>query len=487
MLFVSLPFVLFMIVAFVAVWWANERSVAARNAALLALSAVFYAFWDLRMLPLLLGGSAIDYALARGMEASESRARRRVLLGLGLLNTLGLLVVFKYNGFFVQSLRQGLETAGVALSWSGLNVIVPVGISFYALQRAGYLLDVYRKVSAAERSLVGYLAFASFFPLILSGPIERSTTLLPQLRTRSEFDPGRIGEGLRLFIWGAFKKAVVADSLAGLVDAVFKGPGAYSGLELALGTVLFSVQLYCDFSGYSEMAMGAAQVLGLRLTRNFANPYFARDIAEFWRRWHISLSTWFRDYVFFPLKAGYRGKLRWIGNTLVTFVLCGLWHGASWNFVVWGGLMGLYFVPVILAPPNPKRPKTVAKGRRLPKPGELAAMAATFALVSFSWIFFRSGSMAGAAAYLKGLATGSWTALPNFAPSLAGLPSARLGGTALAILLVFALEWTQRRRRFALEFADWGDLGRWVVYSGMAALLVLSSGAQSAGFIYANF
>jgi alginate O-acetyltransferase complex protein AlgI len=488
MTFVSMPFVLFMIVAFVAVWYANEKTVGARNVTLIVLNAIFYAFWDLRMLPLLMGGILIDYALARGMEGARSPARRKGLLALGLLNTLGLLLFFKYHGFFLQSLHDALGAIGIPVLWSGLGLIVPVGISFYSLQRAGYLLDVYRKASAAERSVVDLLAFCSFFPLILSGPIERSRTLLPQFRVKSEFDSVKIQEGLQLFLWGAFKKTVVADSLVRIIDGVFRQPSLHSGLELALGTVLFSIQLYCDFSGYSEMAMGTAQVLGFRLTRNFANPYFSRDIAEFWRRWHISLSTWLRDYVFFSLGAGYKGKIRWIANTLVTFVLCGLWHGASWNFVLWGALMGIYFVPLILVNPDPKRPKTVAKGRSLPRPGELLAMSFTFAIVSFSWIFFRSDSTAHAIVYMKQLVVGSWMSLPNFAPSIAPLPSAsRAAGITVAILIVFLLEWVQRQRRFALDFTDWGDMSRWSICAGLLVLLILSSGGGSTNFIYADF
>jgi alginate O-acetyltransferase complex protein AlgI len=486
--FFSIPFLFFLIVAFVAVWHTNEKSALARNVILLVLNAIFYAWWDWRTLPLLLIGSAVDYAVGRGIESTDSRTRKRGLLAIGLLNSLGGLLFFKYHNFFVKSLSDSSASIGISLHLSTIKLILPIGISFYTLLRVGYLLDVFRKVSKAEHNLVNFLAFASFFPVILSGPIERSTTLLVQLRMKNTFDPIEIKIGFRLFMWGAFKKIVVADSLARIVDAVFKQPGGYSGIELAIGVILFAVQLYCDFSGYSEMAMGIAQLLGFRLTRNFANPYFSRDIAEFWRRWHISFSTWLRDYVFFPLGAGYKGKTRWIGNILITYLVCGLWHGANWTFIVWGALMGIYFIPLIFFNPNPKRSRTVAKGRWFPSLREDAAMTFTFSLVTLSWIFFRSDSLPKAFHYLKTMFTHSWIALPNFAISLKTFSLlTREIGIAIAIMMVFLLEWIQRRRKFALDFDDWSEIKRWVVYAVIIISLMVCSGGGNVKFIYADF
>lgn len=342
MTFTTLTFGLFLVLVFALHWCARGRL--GQNSVILVASYLFYGWWDLRFCALLLGSSLLDYVIARAIARSQPQpalARpRRVLVAVSCVANLGLLGVFKYFDFFIDSLALALEQVGVSTELPSLRLILPVGISFYTFQTLGYTIDVYRGDVRASRSLLDYLAYVSFFPQLVAGPIERARNLLPQLERPRQFDEATAREGARQMLWGLAKKVILADHLGAFVAEIYLGDGSVhaSGPVLMIATVAFALQIYCDFSAYSDLAVGTAKLFGIRLVRNFAYPYFSRSVVEFWRRWHMSLSTWFRDYVYVPLGGSQCGpRRRWL-NLMVTFTLSGLWHGANWTFVVWQGI-----------------------------------------------------------------------------------------------------------------------------------------------------
>jgi len=360
---------------------------------------------------------------------------------------LGLLGFFKYYNFFVESFIDAFTLFGAEFHAQTLNIVLPVGISFYTFQTMSYTIDVYRKELAPTRSFIDFSAFVAFFPQLVAGPIERASNLLPQFYTRRTFDVQKANDGLRQILWGFFKKVVIADNCAEHANFIFNHSEDFSGSTLALGAVYFAFQIYGDFSGYSDIAIGISRLLGFELKRNFHFPYFSRDIAEFWRRWHISLSTWFRDYVYLPL-GGSRGSLsQTIRNVFVIFLISGFWHGANWTFVAWGALNALFFLPVLLVKSHRKNTGGVAEGRILPTFREFIAMSSTFVLTCIAWIFFRAENIRHAWDILCEIASPSLLTLPRFAGSQKGL-------VCLALVVFFVgVEWWGRHGNFALERA----------------------------------
>lgn len=341
MLFNSLQFLLFLPVV-VALYFATPHRF--RWALLLLASYYFYAAWRPEYLLLIIASTLVDYLCALRMGRLESRRRRKKYLVLSLGSNLGLLFGFKYLTFFNESTRAVFDQLNIFYGVPTFEILLPVGISFYTFQTLSYTIDVYRGARPPERHLGIFALYVSFFPQLVAGPIERSTRLLPQFFQHHGFDAGRVQSGLRLILWGFFKKIVIADRLAVYVNAVYANPSAYDGPSLLLATYFFAFQIYCDFSAYSDIAIGSARVMGFELMQNFRRPYFARSIQEFWQRWHISLSTWFRDYVYLPLGGNRVPTWRWYTNLLLVFLVSGLWHGANWTFVVWGALHGTYLV-----------------------------------------------------------------------------------------------------------------------------------------------
>lgn len=339
MTFTTLTFLVFLAIVFSLYW--SVRSGAAQNKTLLLASYGFYSWWDWRFCFLMLASSLVDYELAKRIDQSSKQSHRRWLLRLSIVSNLGLLASFKYFNFFVENLIQVVNQIGWSPDLTTLSIILPLGISFYTFQTLGYTIDVYRKQLAPAKNVVDYLAFVSFFPQLVAGPIERASHMLPQFAIKRAFDQHAATDGVRQMLWGFFKKMVIADRLALAVNPVFDNPAGYSGPHLMMGTVFFAFQIYCDFSAYSDIAIGTAKLFNIRLSQNFAYPYFSQSIGEFWRRWHISLSYWFRDYVYIPLGGNRKGRVRYRVNLLLTFLLSGLWHGAAWNFVAWGGVNGL--------------------------------------------------------------------------------------------------------------------------------------------------
>lgn len=480
MLFNSLEFALFLPAVF-GLYWLLPSGGRWRNALVVAASYFFYGWWDWRFVSLIAASTLVDYLVALRVEASQSHRRRRRLLAASVGVNLGLLGYFKYAGFFVESFAQAFTFLGAAPDIGALRVALPVGISFYTFQTMSYTIDVYRRSMPATRDLAAFAAYVAFFPQLVAGPIERARDLLPQFLTPRAFDrPGAV-DGLRQMLWGFFKKMAVADTCARLADAVFADPASYPGYALALGAALFAVQIYGDFSGYSDIAIGAARLFGLRLSRNFSYPYFSRDIAEFWRRWHMSLTGWFRDYVYIPLGGSRGGRWQALRNTAVVFVASGLWHGANWTFVAWGALNALLFAPLLVSGRNRRHLGDAAPGRLLPRPSEALRMALTFALVTLGWVLFRSASIPDAWRFLRGVATQSWSGPSGLGPALA--VALWLAGA------MFAAEWLARGRRHALQDAGarWPRAARWALYAAVIAAIGIFAPMQQAPFIYFQF
>ena len=366
---------------------------------LLAASYYFYAAWNPKYLILILASTGIDYIAALKMEQAEAKPKRRLFLILSLCSNLGMLFAFKYFNFFNDSLRAAFEAFNVFYDVPAFDVLLPVGISFYTFQTLSYTIDVYRGARKAERHLGLFALYVAFFPQLVAGPIERSTRLLPQFYNTYRFDYDRVVDGLRLMLWGFFKKMVIADHIAKYVDAVYADPTGYTGVPVWLATYFFAFQIYCDFSGYSDIAIGGAKVMGYDLMDNFRRPYFSKSIGEFWRRWHISLSTWFRDYLYIPLGGNRVKRGRWFYNLFIVFLISGLWHGANWTFVVWGALHGLYLIFGIVT--GPTRERLWAKLGASATVRKWVAVFFTFHLAVLAWVFFRANNITDAAMLLQ--------------------------------------------------------------------------------------
>lgn len=478
MVFNTLPFLLFLPAAFVLYWLLRRADYRWQNLMLVGLSLVFYGWWDWRFLPLLVGIALVDYLVGRGLAATEKPGRRKLLLGLSLAANLGALAIFKYSNFFIDSFASLLRLIGLQPNIGSLEIILPLGLVFFTLRSLTYTIDVYKGKLKPSRDPIAYLAFVSFFPHLLAGPIERARYFLPQLERRREFDPDHAADGLRQMLWGFVKKVVVADMAAQAVNAVFLSYHLQDTPTLIAGLFLFAVQLYGDFSGYSDIAVGTARLFGFKSVRNFAYPYFSRNVAEFWRRWHISLMSWFREYVFYPLGGPMKGKGRWILNTLVVFAVSGLWHGSDWTFVAWGLLNGLYFIPLILRKNPPITKGTVAKDRLFPSLKEALQMLGTFLLIMLSWVFFRAETMAQAWGYLKAMVT-------NF--GFGGLGYGYLKWPVIASLALLLVEWFQRKRRHTLRITKLPRWLRWIIYYALIAILIFFGTYGSAEFIYMQF
>jgi D-alanyl-lipoteichoic acid acyltransferase DltB (MBOAT superfamily) len=401
MLFNSFEYFMFLPVVFLVYWRLAAGHLRMQNTWLLAASWFFYGWWSPSFLLLLAASTILDYLSAFGV-ASTNRRHARFFLWLSLLTNIGLLCAFKYFDYFSLEFAKAMGRLGWHYTPFLLDWVLPVGISFYTFHGMSYVIDVFRSRQQPVRSLVDYGLFVSFFPLLVAGPIERAHHLLPQIQARRVFRYGQAMEGCRLLLWGLFKKVMVADGLAPFVDDIFDNYKQINSLGLVAGMLAFSVQIYADFSGYSDMALGTAKLLGFELLSNFKFPYFSRDIAEFWRRWHVSLSSWFRDYIYIPLGGSRVSRVRAVFNTFVIFLISGFWHGAGWHFIAWGGLHAMAFIPLLIAGRNRNNVQgVVAMERRLPMFKEFTQIILTFAWVSIAWVFFRSTSISGAVEYIK--------------------------------------------------------------------------------------
>lgn len=486
MLFNSLEFFLFLPTVFAAYWilnlWTDRpRGLQAQNMLLLVASYVFYGWWDWRFLSLIAFSTLVDFAV--GLQIAKTNARdipadaddsvrshtAKRWLWVSLAVNLGLLGYFKYANFFIENWIDAWSSVGVHMDPWTLRVILPVGISFYTFQTLSYSIDIYRRRLEPTRNLIDFAAFVSFFPQLVAGPIERASALLPQIASRRKFDYEDGVSGLRLILWGMFKKVVVADTCAIYVNDVFANCTDYSGSALMMGAVFFAFQIYGDFSGYSDIAIGTARLFGIKLMTNFKTPYFARDIAEFWRRWHISLSTWFRDYLYIPLGGSRVGKAKAVRNTFVIFLVSGFWHGANWTFLAWGLIHALLFLPLLLTARN-RNHVTALQGS--PTLRELAWMLATFTTVTLAWVFFRAEDLTHALQYLAGCIEMDGTA-----------PSSWMLLTSAGLGVFVVGDWLSQQRKMDLQ-PQWM---RWGVYLALATCIMVFWNDEANQFIYFQF
>jgi D-alanyl-lipoteichoic acid acyltransferase DltB (MBOAT superfamily) len=484
--FITSTYLIFLVVVFTGYW--ALRKPRAQNVLLLVASYGFYSWWDWRFCGLLLVSSLVDYNVGIGLGRTRSATARRLWLILSITANLGMLGFFKYFNFFADTLEGLLESLGLAVDQVTLQIVLPVGISFYTFQTLSYTVDVYRGKMAPTRNLLDYMTYVAFFPQLVAGPIERAPRLLPQFGSARHFSASAARDGCRLILWGFFKKVVIADSLAGVVDSIYGAPDQMVGPQLALATLCFAFQIYCDFSGYSDIAIGTGKLLGIDLMRNFAYPYFAQSPAEFWRRWHISLSTWFRDYVYIPLGGSRSRPAWWAAAVMITFTLSGLWHGASWNFVVWGALNGLALLPGIVRPSaNKIRATDLPAGPGwIPRPGVALRIIATFAFICFTWVFFRARTL-GEAVHIIGAVTGQVCEPAAWASTVEAVADHRTYQPLIYTAAFVAVEWLQRSRLHALQLPRWPRPGRWALYT-LIIWLIFDEGSSTGGdFIYFQF
>jgi D-alanyl-lipoteichoic acid acyltransferase DltB (MBOAT superfamily) len=487
MLFNSIPFAVFLPIVFLLYWFVFQRNLRLQNLFIVLASYVFYGWWDWRFLLLIAFTTFCSWLCGIVVKNSEKSAKTLTVANIVL--NLSILGVFKYYNFFVESFVSAFASAGVTLQPYTLNIILPVGISFYTFQALSYSIDVYRKKIEATRDIVSFFAFVSFFPQLVAGPIERATNLLPQFYVKRRFDYEKAVDGMRQILWGLFKKIVVADNCATYVNQVFDSYQDQTGSTLLIAAVLFAFQIYGDFSGYSDIAIGTARLFGFNLMRNFNFPYFSRDIAEFWRRWHISLTTWFRDYIYIPLGGSRVSKAKVIRNIFVIFLLSGFWHGANWTFFAWGVFHALLFLPLILAKKNRKYTGVVAEGKILPTLKELFQMGATFLWVVIGWVFFRAETIGDALRYIGRIFSTSLFHKPHPASGLIEnyLPHTDVFWIFACIPLMLAVELTMRRKEHGLQIDTVkSPILRWIIYFAIMFLIYAMCGQQGA-FIYFQF
>ncbi len=478
MLFNSLSFAVFLPIVFVLYWALQKRALQIQNILLLGASYYFYACWDWRFLFLLMFSTLLDFYTGIRMKDAANDKSKKTWFWASIIINLGFLGVFKYYNFFAENLQLSLQSMGWQVDFWTLQVILPVGISFYTFHGLSYVVDIYYNRIEPSRNFVNYAVFVSFFPLLVAGPIERATHLLPQIEKRRVFNYQQAVDGLRQILWGLFKKVVIADNCAFYANMIFNESGDQSGSTLLVGAFFFTIQIYGDFSGYSDIALGTARLFGIELLRNFNYPYFSRDIAEFWRRWHISLSSWFKDYLYIPLGGSKGGKWMQVRNTFIIFIVSGFWHGANWTFIAWGFLNALYFLPLLLTNNNRNNLSIVAENSSFPNLKEWLQMGVTFFLTMIAWIFFRSESITQALSICKEI----------FSTSLLTMPSQRPLFMFLAIGLFILIEWIGRRNRYAIEtlLVQKHRVFRWGFYYALMISILLFAGKEQT-FIYFQF
>ncbi len=486
MLFNSIDFAIFLPTVFVLYWFVANRSIRMQNVVIVVSSFIFYGWWDWRFLGLLLFSSLVDFCVGLGLMHENNPQKRKVLLCISIFLNLGLLAFFKYFNFFLDNFGRAFTFFGQPFHSSAMHIILPVGISFYTFQSLSYGIDVYKRKLKPTRDVLSFLAFVSFFPQLVAGPIERAAHMLPQYFAKKTFNYEKAVGGMRLILWGFFKKIVIADNCSPYVNDIFSNYQLYSGGTLLLGAVLFAFQIYGDFSGYSDIAIGIARLFGIELMRNFKYPYFSRNIAEFWQRWHISLTSWFRDYLYIPLGGSRNGIRQTIRNVFIVFLVSGLWHGAKWTFVFWGLINALFFLPSLLF--NRIKIKAPTSLSVIPGIREVCEMLATFSLVTFAWIFFRAENLRQAFDYINCIVTN---------PRFFTIRSALTYEVSLVPLLVYisilmAVEWFSRNNEnfvndFLAQQKPFAAGLRYLMYFFILLIILLNVRNEASGFIYFQF
>ena len=487
MLFNSIDFAIFLPIVFIIYWFVTNKNLKLQNFLIVAASYLFYGWWDWRFLSLILFSTIVDFTVGHQLKNEENLIKRKVLLWTSILVNLGFLGFFKYYNFFLYNFITAFSFFGTEIKANSLNIILPVGISFYTFQTLSYTIDVYKRQLEPTKDFIAFSAFVSFFPQLVAGPIERATHLLPQFYKKRTFDYSKAVDGMRQILWGLFKKIVIADNCAEYANMIFNNSSDYSGSTLVLGALFFTFQIYGDFSGYSDIAIGTSRLFGFDLMRNFNFPYFSRDIAEFWRRWHISLSTWFRDYLYIPLGGSRGGTWVKVRNTFIIFIVSGFWHGANWTFIVWGALNAVYFLPLLLTNNNRNNLETIAKGKFFPSIKEFLFMLLTFGLTVFAWVFFRAENIGHAISYILDIISPSILSMPYIIEEGSGVPI--LPKTILLLIGVFVfIEWLGREHQFAIQNlgVKWKPLIRYGIYYAII-FSILWFGGKEQQFIYFQF
>lgn len=487
MLFNSIDFAIFLPIVFLLYWFVFKKNLRLQNLFIVIASYVFYGWWDWKFLLLMGFTTACSWfsgvlILKIRKHCFNNKKEKRLSVTVTALNIiLNLLILgfFKYYNFFVESFVDAFALFGKELNIHTLKIILPVGISFYTFQALSYTIDVYRKKLEPTKDVVSFFAFVSFFPQLVAGPIERATNLLPQFQQKRTFDYTKAVDGCRQILWGLFKKIVVADNCAIYVNQIFDSYQGQSASTLLLGAIFFAFQIYGDFSGYSDIAIGCARLFGINLMRNFNYPYFSRDIAEFWRRWHISLTTWFRDYIYIPLGGSRVNKWKVIRNTFIIFLVSGFWHGANWTFILWGAYHAFLFLPLILSNKNRKYVNTVAEGKLFPNIKEIFQMMFTFLLVVVGWIFFRAETITTAFSYLINIFDISLFSAPVYMTGMAK--------TFFSILILISVEWIQRTEQHALSLQKVKNRYIRLFIYYVLIVFIFEFGANQQSFIYFQF
>ena len=479
--FTSLGFVLFLPIVALLFFMFGQKI---RIIFLLLASYYFYMSWRPEYAILILLSTVVDYFAGILISKNKSLLQRRLFLAISLTVNLGLLFFFKYFNFLSDSLRHILSLVSVQMDPIFQTFILPVGISFYTFQTIGYTVDVYNKKIEPQKNFLKFALYVSFFPQLVAGPIERAKNLFPQFDMTHKFEINRATDGLKLMLWGFFKKLVIADNAAIVVDTIYADPAHFGGVYLWIATILFSIQIYCDFSGYSDIAIGCAKILGFKLMDNFNRPYFSKSIAEFWRRWHISLSTWFKDYIYIPLGGSRVGKIRWSLNIMLVFLISGIWHGANWTFIVWGILHGFF----IVVSPFTKKVSIFARKMVLMKENGLVScllqVVTTYLLVLLAWVFFRSPSITSAWDIIKRMLT---PAVHEFGIQSIGLSTGSLIAVFVAIVFMELIHFCQEHSGMREMFDNKSALIRVSAYMFMIIFIVLFGAFGKGSFIYFQF
>ena len=482
MLFNSIDFAIFLPIVFVLYWFVFNKNLKLQNLLVVLSSYLFYGWWDWRFLSLILFSTLVDYTIGIKLSKEDNNTKRKTLLWVSIIVNLGFLGFFKYYNFFLDNFITAFSFFGTEIKPNSLNIILPVGISFYTFQTLSYTIDVYKRKLEPTKDFITFSAFVSFFPQLVAGPIERATNLLPQFYKKRSFDYTKAVDGLRQILWGLFKKVVIADNCAEYANLIFNNSDDYNGSTLVLGAIFFTFQIYGDFSGYSDIAIGTSRLFGFNLRQNFAFPYFSRDIAEFWRRWHISLSTWFRDYLYIPLGGSKGSTWMKIRNTFIIFLVSGFWHGANWTFIVWGALNAIYFLPLLLLKMNRNNIQIVAEGKYLPSITELFRMVFTFSLTVLTWVFFRAENIGHAINYITKIFSMSIFSFPELAKKSIAI---------IFLLLLFfnIIEWFGREKKYAIEnvLKNSPIFFRWSFYAFIIFLIGMYMQTEETPFIYFQF
>lgn len=481
MLFNSIDFAIFLPIIFILYWFVTNKNLKLQNLLIVIASYIFYGWWDWRFLSLILFSTMVDYLVGIYLVKENNKIRRKFLLWTSIIINLGFLGFFKYYNFFVDNFVTAFSFFGNEIQANTLNIILPVGISFYTFQTLSYTVDIYKRKLSPTKDYVAFSAFVSFFPQLVAGPIERATNLLPQFYKKRQFDYTKASDGMRQILWGLFKKIVIADNCAEYANTIFNNSGDYSGGTLLLGALFFTFQIYGDFSGYSDIAIGTSRLFGFDLKQNFAFPYFSRDIAEFWRRWHISLSTWFRDYLYIPLGGSRGGTWMKVRNTFIIFIVSGFWHGANWTFIVWGVLNAFFFLPLLLTKNNRNNLEIVAKGKLFPSIREFLLIILTFSLTLFAWIFFRAENVPHALQYIYGI-------FNNGSSFFLTSTYSEYYVILLFIVVLLLIEWIGREEQHALSSLGlrWKKPFRYLAYYAIVFCIYWFAGKEQQ-FIYFQF